>query len=285
MQLLLSGLTVGALYGAIGMGYVIVHRLTGMVNFAMGDIAAAGGFGAVVLSGVVPPFVAILGGAVIAALVSVAMYHAAISTLQKHGLMVQTIVTLGVSIIIRSALLLLFGTDPSQFDPITGGDALNILGGHIIPESLWVIGLAVVGWLGLTLFFDRTLSGKALSAFSVNAYAAQVVGISLPVMATIAFAFSGGIAGLVLAAQTPTSSVTADIGVALGLQGFMAAILGGFEDLRLTLAGGFLIGIVSQVVARFVSSQQQWTILFALLIVLLIVRPQGLTRKVVSDRV
>lgn len=285
MQLLLTAVATGALYGAIGIGFVIVHRLTGMVNFAMGDIAVAGAFGAVVASAVMPPFFAILTGAVVGALVSVAMYHLAIHPLRKESLMVQTIVTLGVGIALRSLLQLMFGSGPRQFDPITSGGAINILGGSIPPQSLWLIGIAVVGYIGLALFFDRTLSGKALSAFSVNAYAAGIVGVGLTGMATIAFALSGAIAGGVLAAQTPTSFITAGAGLALGLKGFIAAILGGFDKLGLTLVGGMLVAFVEVAFARFVDAAQAQTVMFALLIVLLIVRPQGLTRKVAADRV
>jgi len=285
MQLLLTAVATGALYGAIGIGFVIVHRLTGMVNFAMGDIAVAGAFGAVVASAVMPPFLAILAGAVVGAFVSVAMYHLTIHPLRKESLMVQTIVTLGVGIALRSLLQLMFGTGPRQFDPITPGGAVDILGGSVPPQSLWLVGIAVVGYIGLALFFDRTLAGKALSAFSVNAYAAGIVGIGLTGMATIAFALSGAIAGGVLAAQTPTSFITAGAGLALGLKGFIAAILGGFDKLGLTLVGGMLVAFVEVAFARFVDAAQAQTVMFALLIVLLIVRPQGLTRKVAADRV
>ncbi|MBZ2195447.1 branched-chain amino acid ABC transporter permease [Occultella gossypii] len=285
MQSVLTALALGALYGALGIGFVIVHRLTGMVNFAMGDIAVAGAFGAVVASSVLPPLAAIGVGALTGAVVSVLMYHLAIHPLRHQSLMVQTIVTLGVGIAIRSAIQLIFGTGPRQFEPITSGSSLTILGGSIPLQSLWLVGLTVVGYLGLAFFFDRTLSGKALSAFSVNAYAAGVVGISLTVMATIAFALSGAIAGGVLAAQVPTSFITAGAGLALGLKGFIAAILGGFEKLGLTLVGGFIVALVEVLVARNVSAAQASTIVFLLLIVLLVVRPQGLTRKVAADRV
>jgi len=285
MQLLLTALAAGALYGAIGIGYVIVHRLSGMVNFAMGDIAVAGAFGAVVASAMMPPLPAILVGAIVGGLVSVVMYHLTIHPLRHQSLMVQTIVTLGVGIAIRSLLQLMFGTGPKQFAPITDGAAFDILGGAIPQQSVWLIAIAVVGYIGLALFFDRTLAGKALSAFSVNSYAAGIVGISLTGMATIAFALSGAIAGGVLAAQVPTSFITAGAGVALGLKGFIAAILGGFDKLGLTLVGGVLVAFVEVAFARFVDAAQAPTVVFALLIVLLIVRPQGLTRKVAADRV
>lgn len=285
MQLALAALALGALYGAIGISYVIVHRLTGMVNFAMGDIAVAGAFGAVVTSVFLPPIAAILAGAVTGGLVSVLMYHLAIHPLRNQGLMVQTIVTLGVGILLRSILQLVFGTGPRQFKPIMEGSPVNILGGTIPLQSIWLVALTVVAYILLALFFDRTLSGKALSAFSVNSYAAGIVGISLPVMATIAFALSGALAGGVMAAQTPTSFITAGAGVAIGLKGFMAAILGGFDKLGLTLVGGVLIGVIEQVVSRFIDAAQTPTIVFALLIILLIARPQGLTRRLVADRV
>lgn len=285
MQLLLTALALGSLYGAIGIGFVIVHRLTGMVNFGMGDIAVAGAFGAVVASSVLPPIGAILVGAITAGVVSVLMYFLAIYPLRKQGLMVQTIVTLGVGIFIRSLLQLIFGTGPHQFAPITSGPSLSILGGNIPQQSLWLIGITVVAYLGLTLFFDRTLSGKALSAFSVNSYAAEIVGISLTAMAAIAFFLSGAVAGGVLATQTPTSFITAGAGLALGLKGFIAAILGGFDKLGLTLVGGFLVAFLEVGVARYISAAQASTIVFALLIVLLIARPEGLTRKVAADRV
>lgn len=284
-QLLFTAVATGALYGAIGIGFVIVHRLTGMVNFAMGDIAVAGAFGAVVASAVMPPLVAIAVGALVAGVVSILMYHLAIHPLRKQSLMVQTIVTLGIGIVLRSILQLIFGTGPRHFEPITPGGPINIFGAPVLSQSIWLIGLTVVAYVGLALFFDRTLAGKALSAFSINSYAAGIVGIGLTGMATIAFALSGAIAGGILAAQVPTSFITASAGLALGLKGFIAAILGGFDKLGLTLVGGMLVATVEVLFARFVDAAQAPTVVFALLIILLIVRPEGLTRKVAVDRV
>ncbi|TFD62179.1 branched-chain amino acid ABC transporter permease [Cryobacterium suzukii] len=285
MQLFLTALPAGAIYGALGVAYVIVHRMTGMVNFAVGDIAVVGAFGAVVASAVLPPIGAILVGAISAGVVSVLMYFLAIHPLRKQGLMVQTIVTLGVGIAVRSALQLVFGTGPYQFAPITAGPAIEIAGGVIYRQSIWVVVITVAAYIGLAYFFNRTLTGKALSACAVNRYAAGIVGINLVVMATIAFALSGAVAGVVLAAQVPSSFITIGAGFALGLKGFIAAILGGFHNIGLTLVGGFLIAIVETLAAVSVFTEHAPTIVFSLLIVLLILRPQGLTRKLVAERV
>jgi len=285
MQLLLTALSVGAIYGALGVAYVVVHRMTGMVNFAVGDIAVSGAFGAVVASAVLPPVGAILVGGISAALVSVSMYHLAIHPLRKQGLMVQTIVTLGVGIVIRSGLQLAFGTGPYQFAPITEGPPVAVFSATMTRQSIWVVAITVVAYILLTVFFNRTLTGKALSACAVNRFAAGVVGINLTVMATIAFALSGAVAGVVLATQVPSSFITVSAGFALGLKGFIAAILGGFDNIGLTLLGGFLIAVVESFAALTISTAHASTILFALLVVLLILRPQGLTRKLVTARV
>ena len=285
MQLLFTGLSVGAFYGAMGIGFVVIHRMTGMVNFAQGDVAVTGAFGAVVASAFMPPLAAVVVGALSAAVISVLMYHFAVHPLRKQGLLVQTIVTLGVGIAIRSALQLIFGTGPRQFAPITEGPSIIVGGAAITRQSLWVIGITVVAYVLLALFLSRTLTGKALSACAVNPYAAGVVGISLTGMATIAFALSGAVSGAVLATQVPSSFITVGAGFALGLKGFIAAILGGFDKLGLTLIGGVLIALVETLMAMKVSTTYSETIVFALLILILIVRPQGLTRKLVSDRV
>lgn len=285
VQLLLSSLAVGAIYGTIGIAFVMVHKMTGMVNFAQGDIAVAGAFAAVVASSYVPPLVAILIGGVAGGIVSVIMYALALHPLRKRSLLVQTIVTLGVGIAIRSILQLIFGTTPYQFAPVNPGGPLVILGGVVSYQALWILGIALLSFIGLTLFLTRTMTGRALSACAINPYAAGVVGINLTLMAVIAFALSGLVAGAVVAAEVPSSFITVSAGFALGLKGFVAAILGGFEKLGLTLLGGFLIALVEVFAGALISTTYASAIVFGLLIVMLIVRPQGLSRKLVTERV
>lgn len=285
VQLLLSSLAVGAIYGTIGIAFVMVHKMTGMVNFAQGDIAVAGAFAAVVASAYVPPLVAILIGGVAGGIVSVIMYALALHPLRKRSLLVQTIVTLGVGIAIRSILQLIFGTTPYQFAPVNPGGPLVILGGVVSYQALWILGIALLSVIGLTLFLTRTMTGRALSACAINPYAAGVVGINLTLMAVIAFALSGLVAGAVVAAEAPSSFITVSAGFALGLKGFVAAILGGFEKLGLTLIGGFLIALVEVFAGVWISTTYASAIVFGLLIVMLIVRPQGLSRKLVTERV
>ncbi|KWX05499.1 branched-chain amino acid ABC transporter permease [Carbonactinospora thermoautotrophica] len=285
VQALFTGLTVGVVYGVIGVGYVVIHRITGMVNFAQGDLAMIGAFGAVVAAGVLPVPLAVLIGGLVGAVAALLLHRLVVHPLRDHGLLVQTIATLGAAIGLRSLAQLIFGTEPYAFAPFTEGEPLRILGGSLQLQAIWLVAITAALYIVLYLFFDRTMTGKALSACAVNRYAAGVVGISVTSMAMVAFAISGAISGIAAAAQVPIAFATVGSGLALGLKGFIAAILGGFDRLGLTLVGGVLIGFVEAWSAAAISTSYQDVIVLSLLLVLLVARPSGLTRMKVSERV
>lgn len=283
-QALFTGLSVGVVYGVVGVGYVLVHRITGMVNFAQGDTAMAGAFGAVVAASVLPVPVAVLGGALVGGLVGLVVYRFAVHPLRNHGLLVQTIVTLGAAIVLRSVAQLVFGTKPYALAPLTEGGPLRLAGASISVQALWLLGVMLVLYLALAYFFDRTMTGRALAACAANREAAGVVGINVTTMATVAFCISGLVTGLVGALQVPLTFITAGAGLALGMKGFIAAILGGFDRIGLTMVGGLLVGILEAVAAATISSSYQDVVVLALMLVLLIARPAGLARIRVTQR-
>lgn len=285
LQALFTGASVGIVYGVVGAGYVVIHRITGMVNFGQGDLAMAGAFGAVAVSGFLPmPFAVPVGG-LVGAVLGLAIYRLAVHPLRNHGLLVQTIVTLGAGLVIRFAAQLIFGTRPYKLQPFTSGRPFNILGASLPQQTLWLLGIAVVLYVFLSTFFDRTMTGRALSACAVNRYAAGVVGINVVTMAGIAFAISGALTGIMGAAEAPLSFATVGSGAALGLKGFIAAILGGFDRLGVAIAGGVLVGVVESWSAAAISTSYQDVIVLSLLLILLVARPSGLTRLRVSERV
>jgi len=285
VQAVLTGLSVGVVYGVVGVGYVIVHRITGMVNFAQGDLAMAGSFGAVVAAKGLPGPLPMLVGAATGAVIGLMLYRFAVHPLRTKGTLVQTIATLGAAIVIRSVAQLIFGTEPYSLKPLTQGSPLRILGGYFDRQAAWLVLVTVVLFVVLKLFFDRTMTGRALTACAVNRYAAGVVGINVVTMATIAFSISGAVTGLVGAMQVPLNFATVGFGLTLGLKGFIAAILGGFDRIGLTLVGGILVGVFEAFAAAGVSSSYQDVIVLSLLLILLVVRPAGLTRLTVSERV
>lgn len=285
LQDLFTGLSVGLVYGVVGAGFVIVHRITGMVNFAQGELAMAGGFGAVVAARALPPGLSVLVGALAGAAAGLLLYLTVVHPLRRHGLLVQTIATLAAALVLRSTAQLVFGTQPYPLAPFTEGGPLRIAGASIAYQTLWLIAIAVAVHVGLTLFFDRSMTGRAMSACAVNRYAAGVVGIDVVAMAAIAFAVSGAITGLAGAAAVPLAFASAASGLGLALKGFVAAILGGFDRIGLAIVGGVLVGVVESVAARAISTAYQEVIVLGLLLVLLVVRPSGLTRLRVAERV
>lgn len=283
-QDLATGLSVGLVYGMIGVGFVVIHRITGVVNFAQGDLAVAGAFGAVWAAELVPPEVSVFAGAAVGGLLGAALYWCAVHPLRSQGLLVQTIVTLGAAVVIRSVVQLLFGTKPYAILPFTGGDPLRFGDVSMQRQTVWLAAAALVLYLLLTWFFERTMTGRAMSACAVNRYAAGVVGINATRMAAVAFTLSGAIVGFVTATQAPVAFVTSGVGLALALKGFIAAVLGGFDRIGLALAGGVLVGFVESFTASTISAAYQDVIVLTLLLVLLVARPAGLTRVKVSQR-
>ncbi len=285
LQDLFTGLSVGVVYGLIGVGFVIVHRITGMVNFAQGELAMLGAFGAVVAVRGLPVGLSLPAGALVGAAAGFLLYWLVVHPLRNHGLLVQTIATLGAALAMRSIAQLLFGTQPYAVPPLIAGPPLQIGGASLTRQAVWLLVFAALIYLLLTLFFDRTMTGRAMSACAINRYAAGVVGINVVTMGVLAFVISGAITGFVGAAAAPLTFASSGVGLVLALKGFIAAILGAFDKIGLTIVGGLLVGIVEALSASQISTAYQEAIVLSLLLVLLVVRPSGLTRHRVAERV
>lgn len=285
LQDLLTGLSVGVVYGAVGVGFVIVHRITGMVNFAQGELAMVGAFAAVIAVRGLPVAFTVPAGALAGAVAGLLLYWLVIHPLRNQGLLVQTIASLGAALVLRSAAQLYFGTQPYDVPPLTGGDPVRIGDAFIARQTLWVLAITAVLFVLLKLFFDRTMAGRAMTACAVNRYAAGIVGISVVTMSSLAFALSGAVTGAVGAAAVPLTFASASVGLALAVKGFIAAILGGFDKIGLAIVGGLLVGVVEAFAASTISTAYQEVIVLGLLLILLVARPTGLTRQRVAERV
>jgi branched-chain amino acid transport system permease protein len=285
LQVSVSGLGTGTVYALIGMGFVITHRITGVVNFALGQTAVLGAMGAVVLADHVPFVVALALGTLIGAIAGLATYAGAIWPLRNEGVMTQGLVTIAVSTLMLAGLQLAFGTAPRQLKAFTGDGSLDLGVLTISHQRLWVIGLGVAATLVLMWFFHRTQLGVALTACAMNRFAAQVVGINVTRMAALSFALAGAVAALAVITQAPLSFVSFSAGLTLTLKGFIAAAIAGLDSIGLTLAGGIGLGLIEAWSTLFISSTYQNVIAMGLLMALLVLRPGGITKKVVFERV
>lgn len=286
LQFLFSGVTVGAVYALVALGFTIIYNASDVVNFAQGEFVMLGGMITFFAhaAGAPLPLAALLAILATAAL-GVAMNKLAIEPARGAPVVSLVIITIGASILIRGASQLIFDKQIHSFPAFSGDDPIRILGATILPQSLWVIGGAVAVFLGLWLFFTRTLLGKAVLATSNNRLAAQLVGINTTFVMTLSFALSAGIGALAGVLVTPITMTSYDVGLAFALKGFAAAMLGGMGNPKGALVGGFLLGLLEGLTAGYLSSQYKDAAAFIVILAVLFFMPQGLYGRKSTERV
>lgn len=286
LQFLLSGVTVGAVYALVALGFTIIYNASDVVNFAQGEFVMLGGMITVFAHAAGAPLpLAALAAVLATAALGVAMNKIAIEPARGAPVVSLVIITIGASIFIRGAAQLVFDKQIHSFPAFSGDDPIHVLGATILPQSLWVIGGAFAVFTGLWLFFTRTLMGRAVLATSNNRLAAQLVGINTPFVMTLSFALSAGIGALAGVLVTPITMTSYDVGLALALKGFAAAMLGGMGNPKGALVGGLLLGLLEGLTAGYISSQYKDAAAFIVILGVLFFLPQGLFGRASTDRV
>jgi len=285
-QFLLSGLTIGAIYALVALGFTLIYNASHVINFAQGEFVMVGGMATVALSAAGLPLPAAIALAVVAAAaVGLALEKFAIEPARNASVVSLIIITIGASILLRGLASLVWDKSIHSMKPFSGDTPIAIAGATLLPQSLWVMGVAAVIVALLAWFFGRTLLGKALLATSHNRVAAQLMGISVRRVLLVSYGLSaalGAVAGILVAPITFTSW---DVGVMLGLKGFAAAILGGMGSGAGAVVGGLALGILEAMGAGYLSSAYKDAIAFVLILVVLFFLPNGLLGKRSSERV
>jgi branched-chain amino acid transport system permease protein len=286
LQYLLAGLTIGAIYALVALGFSIIYNASQVINFAQGEFVMIGGMATVSLAGAGLPLPAAIAAAVLlAAAIGLALEKFAVEPARGASVVTLIIITIGASILLRGLATLVWDKNIHPLKAFSGEAPLHIAGATLVPQSLWVIGITLVIVLLLSWFFGRTLLGKALLATSHNRLAAQLVGINVRHVLLASFGLSaalGAVAGILVAPITFTSW---DIGVMLGLKGFAAAILGGMGSGPGAVLGGLVLGLVEAMSAGYVSSAYKDAIAFIVILAVLVFLPSGLLGKRSTDRV
>ena len=276
-QYLISGITQGSIYALVALGFTIVYAVTKIINFAQGEFVMLGGmlsFTLINAAGI--PFVPSLILAVLStAVVGAALYMFAIRTARKASVVSLIIITIGASIFIRGIARQLLGVDSVRPPFFSGDESLVFMGAIVRPQALWIIGTTIVITVILHLFLSYTMMGNALKASAISKVAAAKVGINTRTMALCAFvlaAIIGGIGGVVMA---PLALTSYNVGVMLGLKGFVSASIGGFKSPIISVIGGIGIGIVESLAVGinwgpFTSSYKDAIAIVVLLLILLI---------------
>jgi branched-chain amino acid transport system permease protein len=287
LQYILSGLSTGAIYSLIGIGFAIIYNSTGIINFAQGEFVMLGGIMTWFFLTVVnfPLPLAMLIAIALATATGVIFERLAIRPLRNASPLILVIITIGASILIRGIAMLVWGKDTHSLPMFTGSEPLTVAGATLLPQHLWIFGITLF-IIGVNRFyFHHSISGKAMRACSHNRRAASLVGIDVKRMVLFSFAISsamGSVAGIITAPLTMTSY---DVGIMLGLKGFCAAIIGGMSSGVGTVFGGLLLGVLESLGAGMISSGYKDAIAFVILLLILFIRPQGLFKKAETERV
>ncbi len=279
-QFIASGLVNGAIYALLGLGLVIIHSVTRVVNVAQGEFAAMGALlTATLIARGVPYWLAIVIAVAATSVAGALIHRLAIQPARAATALTLLIVTIAVHLTLRGIFLILWGTDPYNLPPFSAGPPLRIAGAVLTRQSLWVLGAVGVILAGSYLFFTRTVQGKALRACAVNPTAARLYGISVDRMGMLSFVISGGLGGAAGVLITPLTLATYDMGLILGLKGFVGAVVVGFASHPWTVASCLTFGIVESLGAGLISSVYRDAIAFGVLLVVLLWRALDAARE------
>jgi branched-chain amino acid transport system permease protein len=273
-QFTFSGLTSGAIYALIAVGFMVVHKTMGIVNFTQVDLVTLGGMllysGAHSLGLSVPAslLLAVAGSAAGGGVIELIGLRPSRS--RDH--MILVFLTVGLSVVIRGLIELAWGKNRMAVPPISGEDPVSLLGATILPQTLWILAITASAIVLLLLFFRTTSLGLAMRAVAANPAAALVVGLPVGTVRMTSFALAGALGGLAGALVTPITTLSYDVGVLLGLKGFAAAILGGFGSFPGAVAGGLSLGLLESFGAGYLKD----VIAFVVLLLVLFIRPTGL---------
>ena len=281
LQFVFSGLTSGAVYAFVALAFSVTFSSSGIVNFAQGQFVMLGGMVAASLHAGfdVPVLPAMMLGVAAAGIAGLVMGAGFILPMLRLGEFTLILITLGLSIVFEALALIVWGTDPLALSSLIDAEALRVGGASLTIDSVIIIAMIFVTLTGYQLFARFTRWGRAMRATSIDPSVAASLGVNVSLTIVLAFVLSamfGGLAGVLL---TPLISTGAQTGLLMTLKGFTAAVLGGMGSPIGSVAGGFLLGMIEAMTTGFISSTYQNAIALTLLILFLMVRPEGLFTK------
>ncbi len=285
VQYLVTGVSVGAIYGLVGLGFAIIFNATGVINFAQGEFVMLGGMCAVAFTGLGMPLItaALLSVAVVTA-IGLLVERLTIRTLPGASIITLIIATIGASFVLKGGAKLLWGPEAVILPAFSGHQPLHIGAAGIAPPRVWVMGVVLVSVIGVQLFFKYTLAGKAMQACAINRSAAQLVGININRMVSVSFGLSAALAALGGIVLTPATMMRYSQGATFTLPGFLAAVVGGLGNGIGAVVGGIMLGVLEALAGGFIDiitgglihSGYSKAIALAVALLVLWLRPQGL---------
>ena len=287
---LISGISLGSVYAIIALGYTMVYGIAKMLNFAHGDVIMVGAyicFFATMRYGM-HPIIGVLLSMIVCTLLGIVIDRLAYKPLRQAPALAVLITAIGMSYFLQNSAQLLWTSSPKVFQSVIGNGSIKLFDGalSISYVTLVTIVVCIVIMIGLVLFVNKTKIGKSMRAVSEDKGAAQLMGINVNTTISLTFAIGSAlaaIAGVLLCSAYPT--LTPTTGAMPGIKAFTAAVFGGIGSIPGALIGGILLGIIEIFAKAYITTQLSDAIVFAMLIVVLIVKPTGLLGKKISEKV
>ncbi len=278
LQYLVAGLTYGTIYAVVGMGFNIIYNATGIINFAQGEFVMLGGMIAVSLHQVAPLPIAVAGAVAVTMAIGALIEVAFIRWLAGPSILRMIVITIGISILVREAALLVWGQQVRALPYFTGNEvtSLSLGGARISPQVLWTVGVCALMVLLITAFFRWTMMGRQMRACASNRVAAALCGLPTRNLVTLSFVLSAGMGALAGCVVCPITQTQYGIGTGLAIKGFTVAILGGLGNSLASVAAGLVLGVVESFSVSVMPTAYKDAVAVTVLLAILVLRPSGL---------
>ena len=290
IQYLINGISIGAVYAIIALGYTMVYGIAKMLNFAHGDVIMVGAYISFCVTNYLglPAWASILAAMAVCTVLGIVIEGLAYKPLRGTPSLAVLITAIGVSYFLQNAAQLIWSSSPKNFTSIVTMAPITLFDGRLVitGEVLLTVGVSVIVMVGLTLFTGKTRTGKAMRAVSEDRDAAQLMGINVNQTISATFAIGSAlaaVAGVLLCSTVPILQPTT--GSMPGIRAFTAAVFGGIGSIPGAMLGGILIGIIETFAKAYISTQFSDAIVFSVLIIILLVKPAGLLGKQVQEKV
>lgn len=289
LNYLINGISLGSVYAIIALGYTMVYGIAKMLNFAHGDVIMVGGYVSLIASSTMGlgPIPAILVSMIFCTILGVTIERVAYRPLRNAASPLAVLITaIGVSYLLQNLALLIWGANTKSFPSLVPLPSVSFGGITITGVTIATIASCIVIMIALTLFVKKTKQGQAMLAVAEDKGAAQLMGINVNRTIALTFAIGSGLAalaGVLLCSAYPT--LTPYTGAMPGIKAFVAAVFGGIGSIPGALIGGILLGIIEILGKAYISSQLADAIVFAVLIVVLLVKPTGILGKNIQEKV
>jgi branched-chain amino acid transport system permease protein len=283
LQLLVAGLATGAIYALVAIGFTLLWQTSQTINFAQGEFVMLPAF--FVLIGMsyfgLSFWPAVIAGTVVSVIVLGALFKRfVVDPMIRHGVLPLVIATIGLAILMKEAVREFYGADAQPFPPLAADINVTVLGVALAMQNLIVLAIGVAAVVALQLFLNRTRTGRCMQATAQNPTAARLLGIPVERMILYTFLINGALVALASILITPIYLAKFTNGEWLGLYAFIVAIVGGFNQVRGAIAGGLLLGVVDNFAAAYLSSQYRMALPLLILIIVILLRPQGLLGRI-----